>query len=231
VAALLQLVTGHSSAEIVARYQPAKLAAMEGHFATNAPADLYLGGWVNTERQQVHGIRVPGGLSWLLHGDRTVPVRGLNDFEPRDRPPVNATFQFYHGMVAIGFAQIGLCLLGLAAWWRGSLTTSPWLLRLFVMSVLGPQIANQLGWFTAEVGRQPWVVYGLLRTSDGLSRVVTSEHIVASLIMFAIVYALLFAVFIYLLHQKIVHGPDEPDDTATARRAIPHLTQTPHEPR
>lgn len=227
LASVLQLVTGHASAEVVARHQPAKLAAMEGHFPEHAPADLYVAGWVDTDARKVHGLRVPGGLSWLLHGDPSAPVRGLDAFPQADRPPVNATFQFYHGMVAIGFALIALTLLGLFAWWRGALTRWRWLLWVFVFAVLGPQIANQLGWFTAEVGRQPWIVYGLLRTSDGLSKVVTAEHIVASLVMFSIVYALLFAVFVFLLHQKIVHGPDEPDDTATVRRAIPRLTQSP----
>jgi len=98
------------------------------------------------------------------------------------------------------------------------------LLRLFVIAVLGPQLANQLGWFTAEVGRQPWIVYGLLRTSDGLSKVVSANQIVASLILFAIIHALLFAVFIYVLHQKIVHGPEEPLEMPPTRRAIPHFT-------
>ena len=148
----------------------------------------------------------------------------MNAFDPIDRPPVNATFQFYHGMVAIGIGLIVLNMIGLFAWWRGWLFESKWLLRLFVIAVLGPQVANQLGWFTAEVGRQPWIVYGLLRTSDGLSKVVTANQIAASLILFAIIYALLFAVFIYVLHQKIVHGPEEPAGPPPTRRAIPQLT-------
>lgn len=224
VASLLQLLTGHWSAEVVARHQPAKFAAMEAHFADGQPADLYLGGWVDANSGKVWGIRLPGGSSWLLHGDPKVPVRGLSAIPPADRPPVNATFQFYHGMVAIGMALIALNLVGLFHWWRGTLFQKRFLLWLFVFSVLGPQIANQLGWFTAEVGRQPWIVQGLLRTSEGLSKAVTAEHIVVSLILFAVIYVLLFAVFIYLLHQKIVHGPEEPTDTPPTRRSIPQLT-------
>jgi cytochrome d ubiquinol oxidase subunit I len=92
---------------------------------------------------------------------------------------------------------------------------------MLVFSVLGPQLANQLGWFSAEVGRQPWIVYGLLRTSEGLSKVVTANMVVTSLILFTLVYALLFAVFVYLLNDKIQHGPDTADLTPTGKLALP----------
>ena len=94
-------------------------------------------------------------------------------------------------------------------WWRGKLFNHKWLLWIFVFSVLGPQIANQVGWITAEVGRQPWIVYGLLKTSDALSKAVTSEQIMFSLILFTVIYLFLFILFIYLLNEKIQHGPDE----------------------
>ncbi len=204
VAAVLQAVTGHWSARGVAENQPGKLAAMEGHFQAMAPADMYVAGWVDAREKRVRGLRIPGGLSWLVHGDRRAPVPGLDSFPAADRPPVNATFQFYHGMVAIGVSLIVLCGIGWIAWWRGRLFENRPLLIVFVASVLGPQMANQLGWFTAEVGRQPWVVYGLLRTSEGLSRAVKAEHIIVSLVLFSVIYALLFAAFVYLLHQKIV---------------------------
>jgi len=106
---------------------------------------------------------------------------------------------------------IGLALLSTVQWWRGKLFEQRWLLGILVLSVLGPQLANQLGWASAEVGRQPWIVYGLLRTSDSLSKVVSGQVIVTSLILFSLVYALLFAVFIFLLNHKIQHGPDEAD--------------------
>jgi cytochrome bd ubiquinol oxidase subunit I len=97
------------------------------------------------------------------------------------------------------------------AWWRGRLEQSRLLLWLLTLSVLGPQIANQAGWWAAEVGRQPWIVYGLLRTSDALSKVVTANQVAASMIMFMVVYLLLFAVFVFLLNEKIRHGPDDGD--------------------
>ena len=206
-ASLLQLVSGHSSADGVAKNQPAKLAAFEGHFPRSAPADMYLVGWVDEEDSSVSGIRLPGMLSWLIHWDANAPVTGLEAFPESDRPPVNLVFQSYHLMVAIGMGLIGISLLGLLYWWRGRLFETRWLLWIFVFSVLGPQLANQMGWMSAEVGRQPWIVQGLLRTADAVSPKVSSGEIWASLIMFGLVYLLLFAVFIYLLDHKIKHGP------------------------
>ncbi len=203
-----QLLTGHKSAEGVAVNQPAKLAALEGHFDASAPADLYVFGWVDAEKQEVTGLKIPGGLSFLLNFDVTAPVTGLNAFPETDRPSqVNAVFQFYHIMVAIGMTLIGLTLLASFLLWRGKLFENKWLLKIFVFAVLLPQIANQVGWFTAEMGRQPWVVYGLLRTSDALSASVTANQVLFSLIMFFLIYALLFALFLYLLDKKIKHGP------------------------
>ena len=210
VASLGQLVTGHASADGVAHNQPAKLAAMEGHYEEHAPAHLYLFGWVDQDTRQVHGIKVPGGLSFLVHQDFGTPIRGLDSFPEDERPrQVNAIFQFYHLMVAIGLALIAISLL--AAWysWRGMLHRQRWLLRVLVPAVLLPQVANQVGWYTAEMGRQPWVVHGLLRTSDALSEAVRAEHVLFSLVMFTALYALLLFLFLYLLNKKIVHGPDE----------------------
>lgn len=209
VSALGQLVAGHQSAEGVSHNQPAKLAAFEGHFDTLATADMYIFGWVDKKNQEVTGIKIPGGLSFLLHQDFTTPVTGLNAFPPEDRPgAVNAVFQFYHIMIAIGMFLIALTLYASFQWWRGKLFQQRWLLWVFVFSVFLPQIGNQVGWFAAEMGRQPWVVYGLLRTSDALSKAVTAEQVLFSLILFTIVYILLFILFIYLLNKKIQHGPE-----------------------
>lgn len=221
---LFQLFTGHGSAVVVANYQPAKLAAFEGHFESG-PAPLYLAGWVDGKTGTTHGVAVPGMLSWLVHGDATKPVTGLDAFTPADRPPVNFVFQTYHAMIAIGFALIGLSALGVFFWWRGVLLEKRWFLWLLVFAVLGPQIANQLGWWSAEVGRQPWIVYGLLRTSDGLSKVVRSEMVVTSLVLFTLIYTLLFALFVYLLNDKISHGPDESDLLEAGKLGLPK-----HEP-
>jgi cytochrome d ubiquinol oxidase subunit I len=208
VFSLSQLVSGHSSADGVAVNQPAKLAAMEGHFEKSAPADLYLLGWVNKEKQEVTGIGIPGGLSFLVHQDFKAPITGLNSFPVEDRPSqINAVFQFYHIMIAIGMLLIGLTLYSSFLWWRGKLFETKWLLWIFSFSVLLPQIANQVGWFAAEMGRQPWVVYGQLRTNEAFSQEVSSHQIVFSLIMFTVIYALLLVLFIYMVNKKIKHGP------------------------
>jgi len=128
---------------------------------------------------------------------------------------VNIVFQAYHLMVAIGFGLIGISLLGLFFWWRGTLFEKKWMLWIFIFSVLGPQIANQVGWITAEVGRQPWIVYGILRTSEGLSKAVEAGQIWFSLIMFTIIYLFLFILFIYLLNEKIQHGPEGVDELSS----------------
>jgi cytochrome d ubiquinol oxidase subunit I len=222
IASLLQLVTGHDSAVGVAKNQPAKLAAFEGRYETRPHAPLAVLGWVDERNEQfLFSVEVPGMLSWLIHGDSSEPVTGLREFKPEDRPPVNFVFQTYHAMISIGMALIGLSWLGAFFWWRGTLFEKRWLLWMLVFSVLGPQLANQLGWFSAEVGRQPWIVYGLLRTSEGLSKVVTANMVVTSLILFTLVYALLFAVFVYLLNDKIQHGPDTADLTPTGKLALP----------
>jgi cytochrome bd ubiquinol oxidase subunit I len=222
VASVLQLITGHDSAVGVASNQPAKLAAFEGHYETAAHTPLYLFGWVNESGQRVRfGLGVPGLLSYFVHGDAAAPVTGLNDIPREDRPPVNFVFQTYHAMIAIGMGLIGLSLLSAWFWWRGTLFEHRWLLRLLVCSVLGPQLANQCGWFSAEVGRQPWIVYGLLRTSEGLSKVVTANLVVTSLILFTVIYALLFAVFVYLLNDKIHHGPDDTDLVPSGKLTLP----------
>ena len=218
---LAQLFTGHRSAEVVAEYQPAKLAALEGHYDSLAVADMYLLGWVDQQQQTVSGLSVPGGLTFLLHQDFETPVRGLNSFPANERPrQVHAVFQFYHLMVAIGMALIGLSMLGLWMWRRGKLFDNQWLMRAFVWAVLLPQIANQAGWFAAEMGRQPWVVYGLLRTSDAFSRTVTANQIAFSLILFAVVYIVLFVLFLYLLTRKIQHGPEDETHPDTANEAF-----------
>jgi cytochrome d ubiquinol oxidase subunit I len=208
IASVAQLLTGHSSADGVAVNQPAKLAAFEGHYAENEVADLYLFGWVDHASKEVVGLKIPKGLTFLIHQDFTTPVKGLDAF-PEDEIPtqVNAVFQFYHLMVAIGMMLIGLTLFAGFLWWRGKLFDYRWLMWVFVWAVFLPQIANQVGWFAAEMGRQPWVVYGLLKTSDALSVAVTANQILFSLILFFFVYLLLFVLFVYLLNKKIQHGP------------------------
>jgi cytochrome d ubiquinol oxidase subunit I len=220
VAAPLQLVLGDLSAQGVARTQPAKLAAFEGHYPASAAAALHLFGWVNERDERVEfSVAIPGMLSWLISGDPQRPVTGLKTFSPEDRPPVNLVFQAYHAMVGIGIALIVLSLLGAFCWFRGTLFRTRWLLWIYVFAVGLPQLANQLGWISAEVGRQPWIVYGLLRTRDGVSKVVGAGETLASLALFFLVYLLLSALFIYLLDHKIKQGPIE-EEAGIAGKAV-----------
>jgi len=210
VVSFTQLISGHSSADGVAVNQPAKLAAMEGHYEKSAPADLYLLGWVDNKKQEVTGLGVPGGLSFLVHQDFNEPITGLNAFPKEDQPSqVNAVFQFYHIMISIGMFLIALSFYACFLWWKGKLFETKWILWIFSFSVLLPQIANQAGWFAAEMGRQPWIVYGHLRTSEGFSQEVSANQIVFSLVLFLVVYSLLFLLFLYSLNKKIKHGPYE----------------------
>jgi cytochrome d ubiquinol oxidase subunit I len=208
-ASLFQLFTGDRSAIGISENQPAKLAAFEGHF-DSSPAPIYLFGWVNEKEQKVsYGIKIPGMLSYLIYGNMDKSVLGLNDIKPDERPPVNLVFQSYHIMVAIGFTLIGISVLSLLMIRKEKLFKKRWMLKLLVISVLLPQIANQLGWISAEVGRQPWIVYGLLKTKDAFSKSVSSGEIIFSLTLFTLIYLLLFILFIFLLDRKIKHGPDE----------------------
>lgn len=239
VATLLQMVSGDLTAKGVVKNQPEKLAAMEGVYVTQPNTPMTLFGWVDSKKETVVGPKIPGLLSFLANGDTAKPVLGLKDL-PSDEflktrhpnasaeelarirpdywPNVGLVFQFYHLMITVGVILFALVVVSCFFWWRGWLfdTSKPltrWLLLALVFSVLGPQIANQAGWFAAEMGRQPWIVWNLLKTSEALSKVVTSQQIVASLVMFGAVYALLFAMFIFLLSRKIHHGPDDAEES------------------
>ncbi len=208
-ATVFQAISGDVQARIVAKYQPAKLAAYEGHFKTG-PADLHLFGIPDAKEERVkYGIKIPGMLSWLVYRDTTRPVTGLDQFDPKDRPPIAIPFYSFHLMVAIGVYLLALSFYGLWRWWRGTLFNSRWLMGVFVFSVCGPYAANQLGWIATEVGRQPWIVHNLLRTSEALSKSVKAHQILTSIILFLLIYTLLFMVWLYVSNDKIQHGPDD----------------------
>ena len=211
-ASLFQLFTGHSSAIQVAKTQPAKLAAFEAHYDSSAAGSMYLWGWVDDENQKViGGPAIPGMLSFLTHWDWDAPITGLNAFPKEDRPPVNVVFQTYHIMVAIGMAMIAIAIVGVFLLIRKKLFKAKWYLYILLFSVLLPHIANQLGWASAEIGRQPWIVYGLLRTKDAVSVTVSYGELLFSLILFVLIYLLLLFLFLFLLNRKIKQGPDSID--------------------
>jgi len=206
---VMQLVQGHRSAEIVAEYQPAKLAAMEGLFETQASAPLYILGHPDAETKETFGIAIPGFLSFLVHNDFDAVITGLDKYNPEDWPPVWLTFQTYHLMVALGMYFIFISLLCLFLYWRGKLFENRLILWVLVFSVVGPFIANQVGWIAAEVGRQPWIVTNLLRTLDAVSKSVTGAEVLTSLLMFGMLYMLLLFVWLFIVDRKIKAGPED----------------------
>lgn len=207
---LLQLVSGDSSARGVAKNQPIKLAAMEAVYTTTeGGTPLYLGGIVDKTNQTVKGIAVPDMLSMLIYHDTTTPVAGLDQYSEDLWPNVAVVFQTYHAMIAMWTLMCMLALLSFIQWRRRKLADSRWLLRALVISAVLPHIANFCGWCTAEIGRQPWVVQGLLKTSEGLSKNIQASQVWGSLIMFSVMYTLLFSLFIYLLDRKIKEGPQD----------------------
>ena len=209
VASIAMLGSGDSQGRIVARYQPAKLAAMEGLYQTSpGGAPIHLFGIPDSKSRVVRfNFEIPGLLSFLVHRDFKTPVPGLDKFEP-DTPPVAIPFFSFHVMAGLGIYFIALTLYALWCRIRGNLFQKKWLLRVFVFSVIGPFIANELGWIAAEVGRQPWIVYNQLRTSEAVSQNIVAPQVFGSIIMFAAIYALLFVLWIGLLNDKIQKGPE-----------------------
>ena len=202
-------VSGDSHARVVAEYQPAKLAAMEGVYKTEeGGTPFHLFGIPDSEAKRVRfAIKIPGMLSFLTHRDFSKPVDGLDKFEP-DIPPVALPFFGFHIMVWLGCYFIALTFYALWLLWRKKLFQTRWMLWLFVFSVPLPFIANQTGWIAAEVGRQPWIVYNLLRTEEAVSQTLTTAQVGGSLAMFGLIYVLLFALWIFLLTDKIKKGPE-----------------------
>ena len=166
LASLAQPLVGHEHAKVVAEWQPAKLAAFEGLYETQEEAPLYLLGWTDPKTEKTSGIAIPGMLSFLVHGDTKGTVKGLNEFPKEDWPAVNGVFQSYHLMVSLGMLFIGATGLSLVLLPRKKLFTPSWswLIKAYIPAVALPVMANQLGWISAERGRQPWIVQGLFVT-------------------------------------------------------------------
>jgi cytochrome d ubiquinol oxidase subunit I len=209
VASIAMLVSGDSQGRIVAQYQPAKLAAMEGLYRSEkGGAPVHLLGIPDSQKKIVRfNVEIPGLLSFLVHRDFNKPVPGLDQFEP-DTPPVAIPFFSFHLMVGLGMFFIVLTLYALWCRKKGTLFQKRWLLWVFVFSVIGPFIANEVGWIAAEVGRQPWIVYNQLRTSEAVSRNLVSSQVLGSIVMFGVIYTLLFVLWVFLLNDKIQKGPE-----------------------
>lgn len=208
ISALLLPVVGHRHAQLVGEHQPAKLAAFEGLWETTTNAPLSLWGFPDEKNQKLRGaISIPGMLSFLAKGDVNAEIQGLNDFPKDELPPVALPFYAYHIMVLFGMFFIGVTLLATLLFFRKTLFETRWMLKVLMWSVIAPYITIQLGWIATEVGRQPWAVYKLLRTSDSVSPSVASGDVLISLVMFVLIYAMLTLLYLYVLDRRIKGGP------------------------
>jgi cytochrome d ubiquinol oxidase subunit I len=210
VLAILQVtVFGAEQAREVTRSQEPKLAAMEGRWESKTCAPMYLLGWVNQAEETTTGLSIPCLLSFLAYGNTGAEVAGLREVSADSWAPVNVVFQVYHLMINSGGLFVAIGAAGaLFYYWKKRLFHMRWLLWIFVFSIVLTEFATTMGWWTAEFGRQPWIVWGLLRTVDAGSPVLDNTQILFSLGVFVLLYIILFTLFLYLLNNKIQQGPE-----------------------
>jgi cytochrome d ubiquinol oxidase subunit I len=209
---LVAFPTGDQQAKLVGNHQPVTLAAMEGRFAGGTEAGVALIGQPNVAAKRLDNpIEIPGALSFLAYGHFGSYVHGLDDF-PKESWPDNIELLYYsfHLMITLGTLFILLMAYANFQRWRGRLESSTWLLWVLMLAFPFPYLANTLGWMTAELGRQPWLIYGLFRTSDGYSKVVSSGDTLFTLIGFVGLYFMLGALFLALVGCELSHGPGDP---------------------
>lgn len=205
IAAVLQPISGDFSAKDVARRQPAKLAAMEAHFHTQKSAPLIIGGIPDTENKKVaYAIELPGMLSFLAHGNFTAEVKGLDTIPPEDQPPVAVVHYAFQVMVGCGMFLVFVSIVFFLGLWKKHWIFKMWYLMLFIIAVPLGFIAVEAGWTVTEVGRQPWIIYGVMRTADAVTPM---PGIVWSFYLFTAVYITLSVVVIFLLHRQIKMVP------------------------
>ena len=208
---LVAFPTGDQQAKMVGTYQPVTLAAMEGRFVGGPMAGVAVIGQPNIAARRLDNpIEIPGVLSFLAYGTFQSYVHGLEEY-PEDTWPDNIELLYYsfHLMIMLGMMFILLMAYASIQLWRGRLESSTWLLWVLMLAFPFPYIANTLGWMTAELGRQPWLIYGLLRTREGASKVVSNGDIIFTLIGFTGLYFVLGLLFLFLVGREIGHGPDE----------------------
>ena len=206
---LVAFPTGDLQGKLVARHQPVALAAMEGRFNSGPRAELNMIGQPNVAEQTLDNpIKLPGVLSFIAYGSFSADVKGLKEF-PRDQWPTGIEMLYYSFHIMVGLGTLFIALVGIAALlsWKGALQRQRWLLWVLMLAFPFPFIANTAGWMTAEMGRQPWIVYGLIRTADGSSHLVHAGQTVFTTLGFAGLYLVLGLLFLYLVGREIAHGP------------------------
>ncbi len=207
ISSVFVVLEGDLHARHVTETQPVKLAAMESLWETTTQAPIYLIALPDEENEKnaIQIGSIPGALSFLGHHDFNAEIKGLKDFPKDERPPVLLTFISFRGMVALGSYFVLVMIVGV--WRRNQLLESPAYLKLMLYSIPLPYLAIQLGWIVAEVGRQPWIVYGVMKTSDAVSPIATSQ-VATTLIGFILIYGLLGAVGYFLMFKYARKGPE-----------------------
>jgi cytochrome d ubiquinol oxidase subunit I len=210
ISSVLQLFpTGDSQGRLIARYQPVTLAAMEALFDNTPGAPLVLIGQPDVAQRKIDNpLVLPKMLSFLTYRRWEAEVKGLNNFPP-DAWPDNIPLLYfaYHIMVGLGTIFIAVMVVAALLLWRGVLFRSRWMLWILLLSLPFPYIANTAGWMTAEIGRQPWLVYGLMRTSEGYSKLVSAGNGLFTLLGFMGMYTVLAILFLFLVGREIENGP------------------------
>ena len=221
VSSILVATTGHSQAQHTVQHQPMKMAAMEGLWETEQPASFSLFAIIDEENKTTRrDIRLPYMLSVLAHNDASSEVKGMKDLQREYEeaygpgnyvPPVTVVYWSFRIMVGLGTLFILYSFFGLGLWWKNRLETSRRFLQIGTVMMFMPLVANSLGWIVTEIGRQPWVVYGLMFTRDGVSPNVSGGSMLLTTMVFTLVYGLIAAVAVYLVHRFAKNGL--PEDT------------------
>jgi len=216
ISSISVVLIGHAQGQFLVKIQPMKSAALEALWETENPAPLSLFAWIDTkDRRNPFAIRIPKLLSFLLYNRFYGEVKGINELEVRYIsqygqgdyiPPVLITFWSFRLMVGSGFIMVGLVFLALLLWWRKKIDRYSTILKIFSLGLILPYLANSSGWILTEVGRYPWVVYGLLKMEEGASPNVTAGMLWVSLIGYILIYGALIIATIYLLRKEVIAG-------------------------
>jgi cytochrome d ubiquinol oxidase subunit I len=221
-AALLQPISGDLSAKAVAKAQPAKLAAMESHFETGTRAPLIIGGWPDPDARETRfALEIPGGLSFLAFGDVDAEVKGLEEWPREDWPNVPIVHTAFQIMVGLGTYMALLSVwIGWTVFRRRDLAENRWLLRAVALAAPMGFIAIEAGWTVTEVGRQPWTIYGVLRTADAVTPM---PGLIYPFLLFTVLYSFLGVIVAWLLYRQIIRSPRPTEWTRVYTPArVPH---------
>ena len=206
--------TGHLASEQVAEKKPVALAAMEGQFGTEQPAGLVIVGQPDMERERIDNpIVIPRALSFLVYQNWGAEVKGLEAYPQVNWPDnIPLLYYSYHVMVGLGTIFIAITVVAAFLLWRRKLFESRWMFWILMLATPFPFIANTAGWLTAELGRQPWLVYDLLRTQEGVSPLVSSGNVLFTLIGFAGMYLIMGLLYFVLMVREVAHGPEAEEE-------------------